>query len=46
MVLFPGLQGYPGFTSRGKILARFGQPARTCNDISGLGRRESGDIAN
>ena len=29
VVLFPGIQGYPGFTGSAKILASFGQPART-----------------
>jgi hypothetical protein len=29
VVLSPGIQGYPGFTSRSKILATFGPPART-----------------
>jgi hypothetical protein len=29
VVLFPGIQGYPGFTSSGKILASLGKPART-----------------
>ena len=29
VVLFPGIQGYPGFTSRSKVLASFGKPART-----------------
>ena len=29
VVLFPGIQGYPGFTSRSKVLASFGRPART-----------------
>jgi hypothetical protein len=29
VVLFPGIQGYPGFTSRNQVLASFGKPART-----------------
>jgi hypothetical protein len=28
-VLFPGIQDYPGFTSRKEVLASFGRPART-----------------
>ncbi|MGD0705834.1 MAG: hypothetical protein ABSA02_38875 [Trebonia sp.] len=28
VVLFPGIAGYPGFTSRAKVLGSFGQPAR------------------
>jgi hypothetical protein len=28
VVLFPGIQGYPGFTSRRQVLATFGKPAR------------------
>jgi hypothetical protein len=29
VVLFPGIQGYPGFTARRQVLATFGKPART-----------------
>ncbi|MFI5066428.1 MAG: hypothetical protein ACHP9Z_20955, partial [Streptosporangiales bacterium] len=29
VVLFPGVAGYPGFTSAGPVLATFGPPART-----------------
>ena len=29
VVLFPGIQGYPGFSSRNQVLGRFGKPART-----------------
>ena len=29
VVLFPGIDGYPGFTSRKQVLAAFGKPART-----------------
>jgi len=29
VVLYPGIQGYPGFTARGQVLASFGTPART-----------------
>jgi hypothetical protein len=28
VVLFPGIPGFPGFTSRGAVLATFGKPAR------------------
>ena len=29
VVLFPGIDGFPGFTSRKEVLATFGKPART-----------------
>ena len=29
VVLFPGINGFPGFTSRKQVLATFGKPART-----------------
>ena len=29
VVLFPGINGFPGFTSRKQVLAAFGKPART-----------------
>jgi len=29
VVLFPGIQGYPGFTARRQVVATFGRPART-----------------
>jgi hypothetical protein len=29
VVLFPGIQGYPGFTARRQVIATFGKPART-----------------
>jgi hypothetical protein len=29
VVLFPGIQGFPGFTNRAAVLATFGKPART-----------------
>jgi hypothetical protein len=29
VVLFPGIQGYPGFTARRQAVATFGKPART-----------------
>jgi len=29
VVLFPGIQGYPGFTARLQVLATFGKPATT-----------------